>query len=101
MGGTAMTNLREWEHNHETTEHFAFTGGTEMTSQDELRDRMAEIVNAALGAWNSDRDTPYSEGEYTAQAIIDEFGLTVEAHAATHSSRTMTRIISTWEWGNQ
>ena len=23
---TAMTDLREWEHNHETTEHFAFTG---------------------------------------------------------------------------
>ena len=71
-------NLREWEHNHETTEHFAFTGGTEMTSQDELRDRIAEIVNAALVAWNTDMDTQDSEGEYVAQAIIDELGLTNE-----------------------
>ena len=48
-----------------------------MTSQDELRDRIAEIVNAALVAWNTDMDTQDSEGEYTAQAIIDDLGLTV------------------------
>ena len=72
-----------------------------MTSQDELRDRIAEIVNAALVAWNTDMDTQDSEGEYTAQAIIDEFELTTETHAATHSKRAMTRIISAWEWDNQ
>ena len=72
-----------------------------MTNETEqLRDRIAEIVNAALVAWNTDMDTQDSEGEYTAQAIIDEFGLTVEAHAATHSARTMTRIIGEWEWDN-
>lgn len=54
----------------------SFYGGTEMTS-DELRDRIAEIVNAALVAWNTDMDTQDSEGEYAAQAIIDEFGLTM------------------------
>ena len=70
-------------------------------SNNELRDRIAEIVNAALVAWNTDMDTQDSEGEYTAQAIIDEFGLTVETHAATHSKRAMTRIISAWEWDNQ
>ena len=36
-----------------------------------------------------------------AQAIINELGLTVETHAATHSKRAMTRIISAWEWDNQ
>ena len=45
---------------------------------DELRDRMAKIIDSALVAWNTDMDTRDSEGEYVAQAIIDELGLTNE-----------------------
>ena len=75
-----------------------------MTSQDELRDRIAEFIDAALVAWNTDMDTQGSEGEYAAQAIIDEFGLTLELKA----ERNMTaadpfefdhtqRIVGKWE----
>lgn len=45
---------------------------------DELRDRIAEFIDAALVAWNTDMDTQDSEGEYAAQAIIDNLGLTKE-----------------------
>ena len=72
-----------------------------MTNETEqLRDRIAEIVNAALVAWNTDMDTQYSEGEYVAQAIIDEFGLTVEtvggfvSVAGNHDAR---RVVGKWE----
>ena len=72
-----------------------------MTDQDNLRNRIAEIVNAALDAWNTDMGTQDGESEYTAQAIIEEFGLTVETHAATHAKRNMTRITGAWEWEKQ
>ena len=45
---------------------------------DNLRDRIAEIVNAALDAWNTDMGTQDGESEYTAQAIIDELHLFAE-----------------------
>ena len=66
-----------------------------MTDQDNLRDRIAEVIAG-------EEDYPHPRG-YTAhaQAIIDEFGLTTETHAATHAKRNMTRIISAWEWNNQ
>ena len=60
-------NPREWEHNHPTTNRFAFTGGTEMTSQDNLRDRIADVIVRKGRTGNS-----------AAQAIIDELGLTNE-----------------------
>ena len=77
-----------------------------MTSQDELRDRIAEFIDAALVAWNTDMDTQYSEGEYVAQAIIDEFGLTVEIEPGHDprecgcSSRAYpaeSRVVGKWE----
>ena len=69
-------------------------GGTEMTSQDELRDRIAKLIYEG--------ETLSMEGAgHVAEAIIDEFRLTTETHAATHSKRTMTRIIGEWEWDNQ
>ena len=62
-----------------------------MTEQDNLRDRIAEVIfNAGM-----------QPAEWVAQAIIDEFELTTETHAATHAKRTMTRIISAWEWEKQ
>ena len=67
---------------------------------DELRDRMAKIIDSALVAWNTDMDTRDSEGEYVAQAIIDEFGLTVEtvggfvSVAGKHDAR---RVVGKWE----
>ena len=67
---------------------------------DELRDRMAKIIESALVAWNTDMDTRDSEGEYVAQAIIDEFGLTVEtvggfvSVAGIHDAR---RVVGKWE----
>ena len=89
-------NPREWEHNHPTTNRFAFTGGTEMTSQDELRDRIAAVmychkhplarVEDALrmargeGMDSKRGQTNVVQRQYLpwAQAIIDEFGMTNE-----------------------
>ena len=82
-------NPREWEHNHPTTNRFAFTGGTEMTSQDNLRDRIADVIVRKGRTGNS-----------AAQAIIDEFGLTVEtvggfvSVAGNHDAR---RVVGKWE----
>ena len=95
-----MTNLREWEHNHETTEHFAFTGGTEMTSQDELRDRISSVVaerNAYFGG-----HTGRADPKDVAQAIIDEFGLTVETGHITGQGYGLPgvigkRVVGKWE----
>ena len=61
---------------------------------DELRDRMAKIIDSALVAWNTDMDTRDSEGEYVAQAIIDEFGLTVETG---QFGVAMKRVVGKWE----
>ena len=61
-------------------------GGTEMTS-DELRDRIADVIVRKGRTGNS-----------AAQAIIDEFGLTMEANAAVEGPRPMRRVIGEWEW---
>ena len=63
-----------------------------MTDPDSLRDRIAAQI--------SDWVLPGEEFGI-AQAIIDEFELTTETHAATHARRNMTRIIGAWEWNNQ
>lgn len=79
-----------------------------MTSQDNLRERMAEIIDAALVAWNTDMDTQDSEGKYAAQAVIDEFGLTVDRAVDTgnrsYDKRTgiitngwKYRVVGKWE----
>ena len=65
-----------------------------MTDQDELRDRLTSLVCKKTGC-------DIYDAEISAQAIIDEFELTTETHAATHAKRTMTRIISAWEWEKQ
>ncbi len=56
-----------------------------MTDQADLRERLTSII---LG-----RTAPAA-----AQAIIDEFGLTVETHSAAEAKRSMTRITGAWEW---
>ena len=65
-----------------------------MTDNDNLRDRIAEVLDRA-----------YNEHDRNhwgaAQEIIDEFELTTETHAATHAKRNMTRITGAWEWDNQ
>ena len=71
------------------------------SDQDELRDRIAEIIERSLTVWMNDLSTGGAEADYAAQAIIEELELTTETHAATHSKRAMTRIISAWEWDNQ
>ena len=92
---------------------------------DNLRDRIAVSIAKAQNAdyWTDEITTwegleawqreafpdEYPSGAYedrsdyrdAAQAIIDDLGLAVETHAATHAKRTMTRIISAWEWDNQ
>ena len=67
-----------------------------MTDQDELRDRIKQSMIDALSR-------NYGGGTYddAAQAVIDDLGLTVETHAATHAKRTMTRITGAWEWEKQ
>ena len=85
-----------------------------MTDQDELRDRIAKVLygrstHFAVYKRTWDEEMEGTEGDSDeidsirddAQAIIDEFELTTETHAATHSKRAMTRIISAWEWDNQ
>ena len=90
-----------------------------MSDQDNLRDRIAaalychrhprEPMRGALAmARGEGMDTERGQTNCVqriyvpmAQAIIDEFGLTVETHAATHAKRTMTRITSAWEWEKQ
>ena len=62
-----------------------------MTDADNLRDRIADLL------WRTEEKS----WEDQAQAIIDDLGLTVETHAATHAKRTMTRITGAWEWNNQ
>ena len=74
-------------------------GGTEMTSQNNLRERMAEIIDAALVAWNTDMDTQDSEGKYAAQAIIDGFGLRWEHQPVIGGTRK--RIIGDWKGGKE
>ena len=85
-----------------------------MTDHDNLRDRIAKVLygrstHFAVYKRTWDEEMEGTEGysdeidsvRDDAQAIIDEFELTTETHAATHSKRAMTRIISAWEWGNQ
>ena len=86
-----------------------------MSNQDNLRDRIADVIYESFGnrnhPWVDFISNPHEDGAFKAegefdpkvfaQAIIDEFELTTETHAATHSKRTMTRIISAWEWDNQ
>ena len=57
-----------------------------MTS-DELRDRIADVIVRKGRTGNS-----------AAQAIIDEFGLTMETNAAVEGPRPMRRVIGEWEW---
>ena len=49
-----------------------FYGGTEMTSQDNLRDRIAEVIHERTAFFGG-----HAYPETLAQAIIDEFGVTV------------------------
>ena len=66
-----------------------------MTDQDNLRARIAEVIAG-------EEDYPHPRGYAAhAQAIIDDLGLTVETHAATHAKRNMTRITGAWEWEKQ
>ena len=70
-----------------------------MTDVDNLRDRIEQIIEDKTYAMAPDGFIAGTED--AAQAIIDEFGLTVETHAATHAKRNMTRITGAWEWDNQ
>ena len=81
-----------------------------MTDPDNLRNRIADIIERVGYDWDAQMMSAVVDGkpqppqplaDTAAQAIIDEFGLTVETHAATHAKRNMTRIISAWEWNNQ
>lgn len=69
------------------------------SDQDELRDRVAEVISSATTGWVRDEYvTDLSEGDYIAQAIIDEFGMTMETNAAVEGPRPMRRVIGEWEW---
>ena len=69
-----------------------------MTDQDNLRDRIEQIIENKTYAMAPDGFIAGTED--AAQAIIDGLGLTIETHAATHAKRNMTRIIGAWEWDN-
>ena len=63
------------------------TSQDELRDFDELRDRIADVIVRKGRTGNS-----------AAQAIIDEFGLTMEANAAVEGPRPMRRVIGEWEW---
>ncbi|MGO3895370.1 hypothetical protein [Brevibacterium aurantiacum] len=50
-----------------------------MSDQDELRDRIADVIERSLAAWVNDiaPGSDHAAPDYAAQAIIDEFGMTV------------------------
>ena len=62
-----------------------------MTDHDNLRNRIAYILESHA----------HMAIDQQACAIIDNLGLTVETHAATHAKRNMTRTIGAWEWEKQ
>lgn len=72
---------------------------------DNLRDRIAAKITPHLyfnySKWEDANETDRETAQEIADEIINDLGLTVETHAATHAKRTMTRIISAWEWNNQ
>ena len=82
-----------------------------MSEQDDLRDRIAEILEDDAFDWAATFQLHKASPEHVsdpgplaasqAQAIIDRIGLTVETHAATRAKRNMTRITGAWEWDNQ
>ena len=80
-------------------------GGAEMTSQDELRDRLSDVIDRALSAWMTvddalDGTDEGSEQDFVAQAVIDEFGLTVEERIDEPGKRGINpvrRIVGEWE----
>ena len=74
-----------------------------MTDQDNLRDRLSNVIDRALSAWMTvddalDGPVEGSEEDFVAQAIIDDLGLAVEANAAVEGPRPMRRVIGEWEW---
>ena len=73
-----------------------FYGGTEMTSQDNLRDRMAEVLSRT---YTSGPAKVVLEDIAAAQAIIDEFGLRWEHQPVIGGTRK--RIIGDWKGGKE
>ena len=71
-----------------------------MTDPDNLRDRIAALIESLDDRQMLD-DGNLASPDDIAQTIIDDLGLTVETHAATHAKRTMTRITGAWEWKKQ
>lgn len=43
----------------------------------ELRNRIAKVIDQALAHWDEHGDDELVDTEYSAQAVIDDFGLTV------------------------
>lgn len=72
-----------------------------MTDQDNLRDRMRGVIDRALSAWLTlddalDSAVKGSEEDFVAQAIIDEFGLTMEERQIFGQSEE-SRVVGKWE----
>lgn len=79
-------------------------------SDEALRTRIADIIERVGNDWDAQMMSSIVDGkpqpqqplaDTAAQAIIDEFELTTETHAATQAKRNMTRITGAWEWEKQ
>ena len=78
-----------------------------MTDRDNLRDRLSDVIDRALSAWMTvddalDGPVEGSEEDFVAQAIIDEFGLAVEAGHITGQGYGLPgvigkRVVGKWE----
>lgn len=73
-----------------------------MTDQDNLRNRLSKVVHTALCTWMGDPDAPGTPSEFAAQAIIDEFGMSVETGHITGQGYGLPgvigkRVVGKWE----
>ena len=76
-----------------------------MTDQDNLRDRLSDVIDRALSAWMTvddalDGPVEGSEEDFVAQAIIDDLGLTVESRLTEYGIDDPGyeyRVVGKWE----
>lgn len=66
-----------------------------MTNQNELRDRLSQIIDRGLYCWDSDTKTSMTDTEYVAQAIIDDLGLEVVSDGGRPEWKL--QVIGKWE----
>ena len=70
-----------------------------MTDQDNLRDRIEQIIDRAVDDWMNDPRINTRCNEHVAQAIVQEFGLRVEGQMGVDGEDPIWqgRVAGKWE----